>query len=88
MPTRCSSPTSATGSASPANSANAPYRGGAGDRTRTGSAGNRIARVLFAVEQGEMVLLHAFIKKTQQTPPADIELATQRFKEWQHGQDR
>lgn len=50
--------------------------------------GNRIARVLFAVEHSEMVLLHAFIKKTQQTPPADIELATQRFKEWLHGQDR
>ncbi len=49
--------------------------------------GNRIARVLFAVEQSEMVLLHAFIKKTQQTNPADIELANKRFKEWQHGQD-
>jgi phage-related protein len=48
--------------------------------------GNRIARVLFAVEQSEMILLHAFIKKTQQTNPADIELAMKRFKEWQHGQ--
>jgi len=27
--------------------------------------GNRIARVLFAVEQSEMILLHAFVKKTQ-----------------------
>ena len=49
--------------------------------------GNRIARVLFVVEQSEMILLHAFIKKTQQTNPADIELANKRFKEWQHGQD-
>lgn len=48
--------------------------------------GNRIARVLFAVEQSEMVLLHAFIKKTQQTNPADIELATKRLKEWENGQ--
>lgn len=48
--------------------------------------GNRIARVLFAVEQSEMILLHAFIKKTQQTNPADIELAIKRFKEWQYGQ--
>lgn len=48
--------------------------------------GNRIARVLFAVEQSEMILLHAFIKKTQQTNPADIDLATRRFKEWHHGQ--
>ena len=48
--------------------------------------GNRIARVLFAVEQSEMILLHAFIKKTQQTNPTDIELATQRLKEWKNGQ--
>lgn len=47
--------------------------------------GNRIARVLFAVEQGEMVLLHAFIKKTQQTDPADIELALKRIKDWKNG---
>jgi phage-related protein len=48
--------------------------------------GNRIARVLFAVEQSEMILLHAFVKKTQQTNPADIELATKRLKEWINGQ--
>jgi len=48
--------------------------------------GNRIARVLFAVEQSEMILLHAFIKKTQQTNPADIELAAKRLKEWKNGQ--
>jgi phage-related protein len=40
--------------------------------------GNRIARVLFAVEKAEMVLLHGFIKKTQQTTPADIERALKR----------
>jgi phage-related protein len=48
--------------------------------------GNRIARVLFAVEESEMILLHAFVKKTQQTNPADIELATKRLKEWINGQ--
>jgi phage-related protein len=48
--------------------------------------GNRIARVLFAVEQSEMILLHAFIKKTQQTNPSDIEMATKRLKEWKNGQ--
>ena len=48
--------------------------------------GNRIARVLFAVRESEMILLHAFVKKTQQTNPADIELATNRLKEWLHGQ--
>jgi phage-related protein len=47
--------------------------------------GNRIARVLFAVEKSEMVLLHSFIKKTQQTAPTDIELALKRLKDWNHG---
>lgn len=47
--------------------------------------GNRIARVLFAVEQSQMILLHGFIKKTQQTDPADIDLAIKRLKEWTNG---
>lgn len=47
---------------------------------------NRIARTLFAVEGRQMVLLHAFIKKTQQTPNDDIALAEKRFKEWQRGE--
>jgi phage-related protein len=47
---------------------------------------NRIARTLFAVAGGQMVLLHGFIKKTQRTPNDDIELAEKRFKEWQHGE--
>src|SRR5205809_454669 len=50
------------------------------------SLANRIARTLFAVEGRQMVLLHGFIKKTQQTPNSDIELAEKRFKEWQHGE--
>jgi phage-related protein len=50
------------------------------------SVGNRIARTLFAVEDGQMVLLHGFIKKTQQTPDSDFELALRRFKEWQRGE--
>ena len=37
--------------------------------------GNRIARTLFAVTDGRMILLHGFIKKTQQTPASDIALA-------------
>jgi phage-related protein len=28
-----------------------------------------------------MILLHAFIKKTQKTPPADVALALKRMKE-------
>lgn len=49
------------------------------------SLGNRIARTLFAVDDSTMILLHAFIKKTQQTPASEIALAEKRFKEYQHG---
>lgn len=41
----------------------------------------RIARVIFCVHDGQMVLLHAFIKKTEKTPSAAIDLATRRMKE-------
>lgn len=41
----------------------------------------RIARVLFCVQAGWMVLLHAFIKKTQKTPNAHKDLALKRMKE-------
>jgi phage-related protein len=50
------------------------------------SLGNRIARVLFAVERSEMILLHAFIKKSQQTKQSDIDVASKRLKEWINGQ--
>ena len=50
------------------------------------SLGNRIARTVFSVEGGQMVLLHGFIKKTQQTQNADIELAERRYREWHHGE--
>jgi len=46
---------------------------------------NRIARVLFYVHQGQMVLLHGFIKKTQQTPENDLDLAVKRQKEVEGG---
>ena len=41
----------------------------------------QIARVLFCIVGGEMVLLHGFIKKTQQTPKSDLDLAVRRKKE-------
>ena len=41
----------------------------------------RIARVLFAEHEGRMILLHAFIKKTQKTPAGDLQLAMKRHKE-------
>ncbi len=44
----------------------------------------RIARVIFCVFEGQMILLHGFIKKTQKTPPREIDLALRRMK----GQER
>jgi phage-related protein len=38
----------------------------------------RIARVLFCVGKESMVLLHGFIKNTQKTPQADLDLALKR----------
>lgn len=40
---------------------------------------NRIARTLFTVENGIMVLLHGFIKKSQKTPKSDLMLAKRRI---------
>jgi len=48
---------------------------------RSALRGGRIARVLFCVHDGRMVLLNAFIKKTQKTPGAELELALNRMKE-------
>ena len=41
----------------------------------------RIARVVFVVHAGHMVLLHGFVKKAQKTPKPDLELARQRARE-------
>jgi phage-related protein len=41
----------------------------------------RIARVLFCLVKGELILLHGFIKKTQKTPSSDLALARKRQKE-------
>ena len=40
--------------------------------------GETIARVLFTVVGSDMVLLHAFIKKSQKTPATDMATAKQR----------
>jgi len=42
------------------------------------SLDRRIARVIFTVMGDRMVLLHGFIKKAQQTPKTDLELALSR----------
>ena len=44
---------------------------------------NRIARVIFCAAHGCMVLLHGFIKKSQKTPKADLDLARRRQNEVQ-----
>ena len=41
---------------------------------------NRIVRIIFVFHDGKIVLLHGFIKKTQKTPPQEIDLAIKRFK--------
>ena len=50
-------------------------------RTRI-SEGKRIARILFTIEAGEMILLHGFIKKSQKTPRRDLRLARKRSELW------
>ena len=40
---------------------------------------NRIARVIFTIEGGVMVLLHGFIKKSQKTPLEDLQMARERL---------
>lgn len=42
---------------------------------------NGIARVIFYVEDDTMVLLHAFIKKTQETPKKELDIAIKRYKD-------
>ena len=49
---------------------------------RSNLPGNRIARVIFTIAGGQMVLLHGFIKKSQKTPKADLDLAKRRKKEF------
>lgn len=57
---------------------------------RSSLSRNRIARVLFYIDaRGRMVLLHGFLKKTQKTPAADLDLARKNKalheKEWKKG---
>jgi len=50
---------------------------------RTSLPSNRIARVLFSVQQGRILVLHGFIKKTQKTPADDLTLARRRNREFE-----
>jgi phage-related protein len=42
---------------------------------------NRIARVIFCIDGGQMILLHGFIKKTQKLAQSDVDLALRRKRE-------
>jgi phage-related protein len=48
---------------------------------RSNITGKRIARVIFALQRGRMVLLHGFVKKSPKTPKSDLDLARLRAKE-------
>lgn len=48
---------------------------------RSSLPSKREARVIFVVIDERMILLHGFIKKSQKTPKADIDLALRRKKE-------
>ena len=41
----------------------------------------KIGRVIFSIVEGEMVLLHGFVKKSQKAPPQEIDLALKRKRE-------
>jgi phage-related protein len=46
-------------------------------------SGGRIARILFFMDSNTMVLVNGFIKKTQKTPKAELELSRKRKKEYE-----
>ena len=52
---------------------------------RSHLSSGRIARVFFTVRAGKMALLHGFVKKSQKTPPQELELARRRKHQWLTG---
>jgi phage-related protein len=48
---------------------------------------NRIARILFTLVEGEIVLLHGFIKKDRKTPKTELDLARNRKKQYLQGNE-
>jgi phage-related protein len=48
---------------------------------RSNISSTRIARVLFTIVGNQMILLHGFNKKTQQTPKQELDLAGKRLRE-------
>lgn len=54
---------------------------------RSSLSRGRIARVLFCVADGRIVVLTGFIKKTRTTPKGELDLARQQQREFEDGQD-
>jgi phage-related protein len=52
---------------------------------RSRLTGRRIARVLFTAYEGQMVLLHGFIKKSRKIPAEDLKLSRRRKNLWREG---
>ena len=48
---------------------------------RSNISNGKIARVIFCIQTGRVVLLHGFVKKTRKTPKRDRDLALKRKKE-------
>lgn len=48
---------------------------------RTDLTNGTIARIVFCIADGAMVLLHGFVKKTQKTPLRELDLALERKRE-------
>jgi phage-related protein len=44
---------------------------------------NRIARVLFSIREGRILVLHGFIKKTPKTPEEELALARKRDRQFE-----
>jgi phage-related protein len=53
---------------------------------RSRLSSSRIARVFFTVRDGEMALLHGFIKKSQKTPSNELAVAQRRQSQWWKGE--
>lgn len=53
---------------------------------RTELPQGRIARVLFCIHEGKMVLLHGFIKETEKIPKRELEIARKRKADVVRGQ--
>ena len=47
---------------------------------RSDLSSGRIARIIFCLREGRMLLLHGFIKKTQKTPTTDRDVAIKRMR--------